>query len=91
MKTSLRWNSVVRILGRLVLVESLLLLLPMGVCLCYGESDWLGFAIAAAAAAAVGGAAEWATRNSPASIRGREGFARREAASPLAHDFACKV
>lgn len=74
MKTSLRWNSVVRILGRLVLVESLLLLLPMGVCLCYGESDWFGFAIAAAAAAAVGGAAEWATRNSPASIRGREGF-----------------
>lgn len=74
MKTTLRWKSVARILGRLVITESLLLLLPLAICLAYGESDWLGFAVAAAAAAAAGGAAEWLTRGAPASIRGREGF-----------------
>ena len=74
MKTTLRTNSIIKILGRLVLVESLMLLIPLAVCLIYGESDWFGFAVAVVASAVVGGVVELLTRRVTTAIRGREGF-----------------
>lgn len=64
-------------MGRLILIESLMLLVPMAVSLVYRESDWKGFAVAAAAAFAVGGAAKLSTRRRETPIRRREGFLSR--------------
>ena len=75
MTTSVNVSSIVRILGRLVLIEALLMLLPLAVCLIYGESDWRGFAVAVGSAALAGGLAELSGRHRPAtSVRSREGF-----------------
>ena len=63
MKNTLKIKPIIRIMGRLVLIESLMLLIPLAVCLCYGEGEWKGFAIAAVAAATAGGIAELATRH----------------------------
>ena len=62
------------IIGRLVLIDAAILLLPMAVSLVYGESDWKTFLIASAAAAATGLAAIYATRRCREPIRAREGF-----------------
>lgn len=73
--TTIRTGSIARIIGRLLLIEALILLLPLAVCLIYGESDWHGFAIATLAGAAVGGIAELLTRrHADMTIRPREGF-----------------
>lgn len=74
MSTYLSSGAIVKTLGRLLLIEALLLLLPLTVCLIYGESDWLCFVVAAAAAAATGGFSELFTRHTQLSIRSREGF-----------------
>ncbi|MDE5919104.1 MAG: TrkH family potassium uptake protein [Duncaniella sp.] len=74
MAHSVKISSVVRIMGRLVLVEAMLLLVPLAVCLVYGESEWFGFAVAAVAATITGGMAELLTRRTPSTIRSREGF-----------------
>jgi len=74
MKTSLRIGAMVNIVGRLVLIDALILLLPMCVSIIYGESDWQTFLIASAAAALTGSTATLATRHSRESIRAREGF-----------------
>lgn len=74
MNKSIRIASIIRILGRLVVIEGLLMLLPLAVCLAYGESDWRGFAVAAVAAVAAGGLAEMFTWRAASSIRAREGF-----------------
>lgn len=74
MRTSLSVSSIIRILGRLLLIEALLMLLPLAVCLIYGESDWFGFAVAIVAAAVAGGFAELSTRSTGISVRSREGF-----------------
>lgn len=74
MKTSIRYASIARIIGRLILIEALLMLVPLGVCLLYGESDWMAFAAGIAAAGAAGGVLEWFTRHTDTYIRGREGF-----------------
>ena len=59
----------------LVLIEALLMLLPLAVCLIYGESDWRGFAVVVGSAALAGGLAELSGRHRPAtSVRSREGF-----------------
>lgn len=73
-KKSVKVGSIVRILGRLVLVEALLMTVPLVVCLMYGESDWKGFVIAIAAAATAGGVAELSTRHCRTSVRSREGI-----------------
>ena len=74
MATSLRFGAIVNIIGRLVAIDALILLMPMAVSLCYGESDWLSFLIAACAAAITGSVAIFATRHRRESIRAREGF-----------------
>lgn len=74
MGASIKAGSIVRVTGRLVLIEALILLIPMLVCVAYGESDWRGFAVAAAGAGAAGGCAELLTGRRRATIRSREGF-----------------
>lgn len=74
MRTSLRIGSMVNIVGRLVIIDSIILLLPMLVSLIYAESDWLTFLIAAAAAAVCGSVAMLCTRHHRDTIRAREGF-----------------
>lgn len=74
MTTSVRIGAVVNIVGRLTLVDSLILLLPMAVSICYGESDWPGFLVASLSALVVGGAAVMATRGERWRVRMREGF-----------------
>ncbi len=61
-------------MGRLVIIESILMLLPLGICLIYGEDDWKGFAVASVAAAVAGGTAEALTAHASTTIRSREGF-----------------
>lgn len=74
MKTTLQIGAIVNILGRLVLVEALIMLLPMCVSLVYGESDWVCFMIAAVSAAVSGGLASWLTNRVRGPIHAREGF-----------------
>lgn len=74
MASAIKISSIIRVMGRLVLIESLLLLAPLAVSLIYGESDWVGFATAAGAAACTGATAELLTARDPSVIRRREGF-----------------
>lgn len=74
MKTTLQIGSIVNILGRLALIDAVVLLLPMTVSLVYGESDWICFLAAAVSAAASGGIASWLTRRVRGPVRAREGF-----------------
>lgn len=74
MSGTIHYRSIIQVTGRLVLIEALILLLPLAVSLLYGESDWAGFAIAAASAAMAGGIATWATKGHDGPIRSREGF-----------------
>lgn len=74
MKTTLEIRSVVKVLGHLVLIEAILMLIPLAVCLIYGENDWHCFTYAIGAAALAGGIANLSTRNVNTSIHSREGF-----------------
>lgn len=56
---------VLRVCGWLLLLEALFLLLPCGVSIAYGESDWWTFLLASLLAGAVGGAAAWFFRSGP--------------------------
>lgn len=72
--SSLRTGAVIRILGRLLLVEALMLLLPLVVSVAYGGEDWECFAVAFVAATVAGGVTELCTRHVSVSVRAREGF-----------------
>lgn len=74
MSASLSYSAIVRALGRLILVEAGLLTVPLTVCAIYRESDWVGFAVAIAAAFSVGLIAEYLTRHCHHPVRSREGF-----------------
>lgn len=74
MKTNIHAATIVRIIGKLVLIEGLLMLAPLLVCVIYGESDWKGFSIAVASACAAGGLLMLATRKAKSTIRAREGY-----------------
>lgn len=75
MIASLNPYAIVRVIGRLLLIEALLLLIPMLVSIIYLEDDWYVFLASAALAAVTGSVAEIATRhNGSAVIRSREGF-----------------
>lgn len=53
-KATINIPQVSRIIGWLLWIEALFMLLPLATCFIYGESDWEGFAVAAAAAAVAG-------------------------------------
>lgn len=74
MAVSIKIGSIAKVMGRLVIIEGLLLLLPLVVCIVYGESDWIGFAVAAASAIVAGLITELFCRHSTSTIRSREGF-----------------
>lgn len=74
MMASIRIGAMARIVGRLVLIDALILTVPMFVSIAYGERDWLSFLIAAGAAALSGGVLTLVTRRNTESIRAREGF-----------------
>lgn len=61
------YRLVGRIFGLLLIIEGLLLLLPMLVCIMYGESDWQAFAITMTMALTVGLTIRYFTRD----IKGR--------------------
>lgn len=74
MKTSLRIGAMTNIIGRLVLIDAAILLMPLAVSLAYGEKDWMSFIAAALAAGLTGACTMFATRHCRESIRAREGF-----------------
>lgn len=74
MKTSLRIGAMTNIIGRLVLIDAAILLMPLAVSLAYGEKDWMSFLAAALAAGLTGACTMFATRHCRESIRAREGF-----------------
>ncbi|MFH1845679.1 MAG: TrkH family potassium uptake protein [bacterium] len=67
-------RAVCRVLGFLYVVTGVCLLLPAGVALLYGESDWPAFLVAAALGGVIGGLAMRVGRGAP-DLGIREGFA----------------
>lgn len=74
MKRPLNIVSIAKVMGHLMVIESVLLLIPLAVSLCYGEEQWHGFAIASLSAFIVGSVVSASTRRIRTDIRGREGF-----------------
>lgn len=66
--------QVARVIGWLLMIEALFLLLPLAICLFYGENDWKGFALAVAGAAASGALMTFCIRPRSRELRKREGF-----------------
>lgn len=74
MRTTLDIKSIIKVLGQLIVVESIIMLVPLLICLIYGESDWWSFAMASATAFSVGLIAIIATRRHRTTVKTREGF-----------------
>lgn len=74
MKAPFNIVSIVRVLGQLVAIEGAMMLLPLVVCLIYGENDWKAFLVAIAIAAVVSVPTVLITRNNRTIIKRREGF-----------------
>lgn len=69
-----RFDSLYRVFGWLLMLEAILMLLPLAVCLLYGETDWLAFACSFVATGIAGGALAFSYRRSHAPIYRREGY-----------------
>lgn len=65
---------VLKVMAWLLMMEAVFMLVPMCVSLCYGEPDWLAFAIASAIAAVVGLAGTTFIRPHRRDMGKREGF-----------------
>lgn len=63
-----------RVSGWLMMIESLFMLIPMGTCLYFRESDWLSFALTAAGTGATGFVLSRHIRPSHYSMSKRDGF-----------------
>ena len=63
-----------RVSGWLMMIESLFMLIPMGTCLYFRESDWLPFALTAAGTGATGFVLSRHIRPSHYSMSKRDGF-----------------
>lgn len=74
MMSGVRLQSVAKISGWLLLFEGMLLCVPCVVGILYGESDWSAFAIAAAAAVAIGALLSYVTRHAKTKLHRREGY-----------------
>ncbi len=74
MNSNLRFSTVFRVLGWLLLIEALFLLIPFGVSLAYGEDDWWTFLTASAAAALSGGAAALSMKGCPTRLARLDAF-----------------
>lgn len=71
---NLRYDTLAKVAGWLLLLESVLLLPPLILCAIYGESDWKGFAVAALATGASGGTLAYIFRDSATRLYRREGY-----------------
>ena len=73
MSARINTSSIVKVFGRLVLIEAAMMVLPLAICVLYGESDWQAFAIAVGVAGLTAFVMEFATRNVTVNLRLREG------------------
>ena len=71
---TINYPQVARIIGWLLVIESLFLLLPLVTSLIYGEKDWIVFAITAASTAACGGLMALFIKPRSREMGKREGF-----------------
>lgn len=74
MATTLNIKSIVKVLGQLVVAEGLMMVLPLVVCMLYGEEDWSAFAISSVISLCMGATAVFFTRRSATVVKTREGF-----------------
>lgn len=72
--TNLRYDTLAKVAGWLLLLESILLLLPAGICVLYDESDMKGFFIAAAVTAISGGILSYLFQDASSRLYRREGY-----------------
>ncbi len=63
-----------RIIGLLLVIESVFLLFPLATCLYYGESDWEGFALTFGITAVTGSLMAFCIKPTSSSMGKREGF-----------------
>lgn len=73
MSVNLHTGSIIKVFGRLVLIEAVMMLIPLVLCLCFNESDWKAFGIAALIAISCGLTTEFSTRHIQPNLRLREG------------------
>lgn len=71
---NIRYRSIFKIMGWLLLLEGSLMAIPMLTSLCLGEKDWMAFLISMLATAAAGGTAAAVNRKESTRIFRREGF-----------------
>lgn len=67
-------KAIFRILGFIMIVEAALMLLPVITAFCFGESDWIYFAITIAGTVIVGGILLLVTRKGKKNIHAMDGF-----------------
>ncbi|WP_302574863.1 TrkH family potassium uptake protein [uncultured Duncaniella sp.] len=72
--TTINFPVLLRIIGLLLIIESVFLLIPLTTCLIYGENDWRCFLIAFGVTAITGGAMAFTIHPSTPSMGKREGF-----------------
>lgn len=63
-----------RVIGLLLAIEGAFLLIPLGVCLCYHENDWLDFLITAGVTLGCGAALMFGIKPRTSQMGKREGF-----------------
>ncbi len=71
---TIRWRAILRITGWLMLLEALMLLVPMAVCLLYGERDYMAFLQAAGLCGAIGGLLTYTNNRSDEELLKRESY-----------------
>lgn len=69
----INFARVCEVLGLLLLVETVFMLLPLGLCLCEGNPDWQAFSIAVAATGALGLGLKYGARPADPVLRRRDG------------------
>ncbi len=74
MRNRLNIKSIIKVLGYLVAMEAFIMLIPLAVCLFYGEDDWASFAVASVFSSGVSFPVILITRKSRTVIRAKEGF-----------------
>ena len=73
-KSQINFAALARVIGLLLVIESVFMLVPMLTCLIYGENDFKAFAITVGATLLVGGLMTFCVRPSRHDMGKREGF-----------------
>ena len=72
--STIKYSAVLHVTGWLLLLECVMLLIPIAVCLVYGEADWNVFAIASGSCLAPGLALVLPYRHRSFSVTRRESY-----------------